>query len=116
MTYTGSWSLNRLAGHSGGTARLSMSTGARAKFVFSGTGVRWVGYRDEWSGIATVSVDGVAKGTVDTYATPGRARATQYRILGLSNGKHTLTIKVTGTRRSASGGSWIWVDAFDVYR
>ena len=26
--------------------------------TFTGTGVTWIGYRDEWSGVATVSVDG----------------------------------------------------------
>jgi hypothetical protein len=63
-----------------------------------------------------VYVDGVLKGTVDTYATPGQAQATLYTINGLSNGTHTLTIEVTGARSSASAGAWIWVDGFAVAR
>jgi len=116
MTYTGSWSMNGLASHSGGAAYLAMDAGSTATFTFSGTGVSWIGYRDEWSGIALVRVDGVVKGTVDMYAAPGLARTPLYTINGLPNGTHTLTIEVTGTKVAASAGSWIWVDAFSVSR
>jgi Tol biopolymer transport system component len=116
VTYTGSWSPNGLAAHSGRSATLAMDAGATARLTFTGRGVSWIGYRDEWSGIARVRVDGVLKGTVDTYASPGRAQATLYSISGLSNASHTLTIEVTGTHGGASQGSWIWVDAFNVTR
>jgi len=112
IAYTGSWSANQQPGHSGGGARLSMDAGSGATFVFSGTGASWVGYRDEWSGIATIRVDGVVKGTVDSYSTPQQAQAVLYSISGLANGSHTLTIEATGTRNAASAGAWIWVDAF----
>ena len=112
IAYTGSWSANQQAGHSGGGARLSMDAGSGATFTFSGTSATWVGYRDEWSGIATIRVDGVVKGTVDTYSSPQLAQGALYSISGLSNGSHTLTIEATGTRNAASAGSWIWVDAF----
>ncbi len=116
VTYSGSWSLNHLAVHSGGSARLAMDAGARATFVFSGRGASWIGYRDPWSGIAAVRVDGVLKGTVDTYSSAGLPQATLYTIAGLPNGIHRLTIDVTGTHSPASAGSWIWVDAFTVSR
>jgi len=47
-----------------------MDGGARATATFSGSEVRWIGYRDEWSGIANVYLDGQLKGTVDTFASP----------------------------------------------
>ncbi|MBK5257130.1 MAG: hypothetical protein JJE39_13955 [Vicinamibacteria bacterium] len=112
VSYTGTWSSNQQPGHSGGTAYLAMDAGSVARFVFSGTSASWIGYRDEWSGIATVRVDGVVKGSVDTYSSPGQAQASVYSVSGLSNGVHTLTIEATGTRSGASAGSWIWVDAF----
>jgi len=112
ITYTGSWSANQQAGHSGGGARLAMDAGSAATFNFSGTTASWVGYRDEWSGIATIRVDGVVKGTVDSYSTPQQAQAVLYTVSGLANGRHTLTVEATGTRNAASAGSWIWVDAF----
>jgi len=114
VTYTGSWSPNQQPVHSGGSAKLAMEAGSRADFAFSGTGASWIGYRDEWSGIATVRVDGVVKGSLDTAASPGQAQATLYSVSGLPNGGHTLTIEVTGTHSTASAGSWIWVDAFAV--
>jgi hypothetical protein len=83
-------------------------------FAFNGTGVSWIGYHDEWSGIARVSVDGVLQRTVDTYSTPDKAQTSSYSIAGLAAGSHTLTIEVTGTKSAASGGTWVWVDAFDV--
>jgi hypothetical protein len=114
VTYTGTWFLNSLVGHSSGSARLAMDAGSRAAFTFSGTAVNWIGYRDEWSGIASVYVDGQPMGTVDTYASPLQYKAVLFSATGLPAGSHTLTIEITGNRNPASGGSWIWVDAFQV--
>src|SRR5439155_10674794 len=44
----GNWSTNTNVAHSGGSAALAMHKGARATFTFNGTGVSWIGYRDEW--------------------------------------------------------------------
>jgi hypothetical protein len=112
VTYTGSWSSNQLPGHSAGVAYLAMDAGSSATFTFSGSSVSWIGYRDEWSGIATVRVDGVVQGLLDTYSSPAQAGATLYSVRVLSSGNHTLTIEATGTHSAASAGSWIWVDAF----
>ena len=76
--------------------------------------VKWIGYRDQWSGIARVYVDGVLAATVDTYASPSQGQAVLYTAAGLSSGVHTLAIEVAGSRNAASGGNWVWVDAFDV--
>ncbi len=114
VLYSGAWYPNGYSGHSGGSAVLSMTAGSRATLGFRGTGVRWITYRDEWSGIARVLVDGAAVADLDTYASPGEAQAVAYRVDGLHGGAHTLTISVTGGRRPASGGSWVWVDAFEV--
>lgn len=116
LTWSGAWSTNRLAVHSGGVARLSMEPSSRVSLVFTGTGVSWIGYRDEWSGIADVVLDGRLRTTVDTYSSPARAQAVVFTIDGLSEGTHRLTIQPTGRRRPASGGAWIWVDAFSISR
>jgi hypothetical protein len=116
VTYSGSWSQDKLAIFSGGSAALSMEAGAKATFVFYGTGATWIGYRDQWSGIALVTLDGAVKGTLNTYASPQQARATLYSITKLPNGRHSLTIEATGTRSGPSAGSWVWVDAFLVFR
>src|SRR5204863_311340 len=117
VTYSGPWSgtwfVNNNSLHSGGSAALAMDGGSKATFAFTGTGVTWKGYRDEWSGIAKVYVDGVLKSTVDTYASPPEAQTPIYSITGLTQASHTLTIEVTQTNNSSSGGAWVWIDAFE---
>ena len=93
---------------------LTANAGARATFSFTGTGANWIAYRDEWSGIANVYLDGTLKGQVDTYATPSKPQAQMYSISGLASGSHTLAIEATGTKGATSGGAWVWVDAFEV--
>lgn len=100
--------------YSGGSASTSMAAGCRVRFSFSGTGVDWIGYADEWSGIADVYLDGAPVATVDTYASPAQSEVVLYSAGGLESGTHVLEIEVTGTRRATSAGDWITVDAFDV--
>ena len=114
LTYTGVWFPNTSTVQSGGSAVLATDAGSRATINFNGTGVTWIAYGDQWSGIARVYVDGLLTGTVDTYLSPSQAQSAVYVINGLVSGTHTLTIEVTGTHNPLSGGSWIWVDALDV--
>jgi hypothetical protein len=113
VALTGAWSANSLVAHSGSSAVLSMDAGSKATFTFNGTGANWIAYRDEWSGIARVYVDGKLLGEVDTYAAPSAANTKAYSVTALTAGTHTLTIEATGTKRAASGGAWVWVDAFE---
>ncbi len=112
--YTGTWFSNTNPLHSGGSSALAIDIGSSVTLNFTGTGVSWIAYRDEWSGIAKVYVDGAFQQLVDTYATPAQAQSPVFSTTGLTAGNHTLTIEVTGTHNPNSGGSWIWVDAFDV--
>ena len=114
MTYTGHWYANNSAALSSGSAALAMDAGARASLSFTGSGVSWIAYRDEWSGVARVYIDGDLKTTVDNYLSPSRTGVAVYSIGGLSPGTHTITIEATGSRNSSAQGSWVWVDAFDV--
>lgn len=114
VSFVGSWSTNALPLNSGGGARLAMEKGAEVRLDFVGTSVTWIGYRDEWSGLADVLVDGEFQATIDTFAKPAQAQAKLYRAEGLREGRHTLTIRPKGTHQKDSGGSWVWVDAFVV--
>jgi hypothetical protein len=111
---TGTWYPNSGAFNSGGSAVLAMDQGSQARFTFTGTGVQWIGFRDPWSGIAQVYVDGALQGTIDTYSADTHAQAVVYSLSGLSNASHNLTVVAAGTRNANSGGTWVWVDAFDV--
>lgn len=112
--YSGTWFSNVYPAHSGGSAALAVDPGSSVTISFTGTGISWIAYCDEWSGIAKVILDGKSETLVDTFASPAMAQATAFKVGNLPPGNHTLTIEVTGTRGTASGGSWIWVDAFDV--
>src|SRR5204863_453899 len=54
VSYNGTWYDNNYAANSGGHAKLAMSAGARATFTFTGSSARWIGWNDQWSGIAKV--------------------------------------------------------------
>jgi hypothetical protein len=114
VAYSGTWFPNRGGFNSGGSAELAMDAGSEAKFTFTGTSVKWIGYRDAWSGIAKVYIDGVLKTTLNTYSPNDQAQATEYYVGNLTNAQHTLTIVATGQHDEHSAGSWIWVDAFDI--
>jgi hypothetical protein len=114
VQYSGSWFPNGASFNSGGSAVLAMDAGSIAKVTFRGTGVKWIGFSDPWSGIAQVYLDGVLIGSIDTYAATQAAQKVQYAVANLASGVHTLTISVTGQKNSSSGGAWVWVDAFDV--
>jgi hypothetical protein len=116
LVFTGRWYSRLNPAYSGGGSVLSMDAGSRLSLSFDGTGIAWVAYRDEWSGIARVYVDGELKTTIDNYLAPSQTGVVPYSIGGLGSGTHTLTIEATGTRNSSSQGAWIWVDAFDVTR
>jgi hypothetical protein len=116
LLFSGTWFANASSVHSGGRAALSMNTGSKVTVSFEGTGISFIGYRDEWSGVANVYVDGVQKTQIDTYLSPSKAQTTLYAITNLASGAHTLTIEVTGAQNQSSKGSWVWVDAFDIVR
>lgn len=113
VKWTGSWYVNNGSFNSGGTAKLAVTAGSRATFTFTGSSVSWIAYRDQWSGIGNVYMDGTLVTTVDTYASPAQAKTVMYTVSGLTFGTHTVAIEATGTQNANSGGAWIWVDAFD---
>lgn len=116
LLFSGRWYSNASGVHSGERAALAMDGSSSVTVAFDGSGITWIGYRDEWSGIARVFVDGVLKTTIDAYLAPSKARATLYTIDALPAGAHTLRIEATGTRNESSRGSWIWLDSFDIVR
>jgi hypothetical protein len=97
---------------SGGKAAREDYAGTTATFVFSGTKVTWRALRSPSSGKAKVTIDGVSKGTIDLYASATGAKT--YTFGSLSNGRHTLRIRVLGTKRAASNGRLVSIDRLDV--
>jgi PKD repeat protein len=113
-SFTGAWAANTSAPHSGGRAMVTQQAGARGRLTFNGTGVRWIAYRDMFSGIANVYVDGMLHGRVDTYVNDYLKAVVVYEVTGLTPGAHMLTIEVLGERNPSARGVQIWIDAADV--
>jgi uncharacterized protein (TIGR03437 family) len=111
---TGNWSSKSSTVFSGGTALLSDQAGSRATLTFNGTSVIWLAYRDQWSGIANVYLDGVLQTPVDLYQASAQAEFPAWSATGLPAVQHTVTIEATGNSNPSSGGPGVWVDAFQV--
>ena len=114
VVYTGVWLPQHRSDLSGGSIVESPYPISTASLTFAGTGVRWIGFKAAWGGIAQVYLDGGLKATVDTYSPTEQAQAVMYTVTGLAAGLHTITIKVTGTWNPAGCCSWVVLDAFDV--
>jgi uncharacterized protein (TIGR03437 family) len=114
VTTTGTWTSKASAVFSGGAALLSDQAGSRARLSFNGTSVVWLSYRDPWSGIANVYLDGLLQTTVDLYQATAQAEVPAWSAKGLAAGPHTVTIETTGNSNASSGGLGVWVDAFQV--
>jgi len=112
--YNGEWFTTTRAEFGGGSINSTVSPGAGVNFSFNGTAVTWIGYRDQWSGLAQVYIDGLLQNTVDTYLNPAQAQTPTWSVSGLTPGDHILRIVATGTNDAASGGAWVWVNGFQV--
>jgi bacillopeptidase F len=106
------WRIGPYAGASGGHYAISDQKGSAVSFNFRGTSISWYTLLGAANGKAVVFIDGVNRGTFDTYrssAIIGRAT-----ISGLTDAIHTIKIVNAGIRSAASHGTYITVDRFVV--
>jgi hypothetical protein len=95
-----------------GTFRVSKVTGSTAQFSFSGTSVKWLTKKAPGYGKASVTIDGVNKGTFDLYASALQSYALPFT--GLSTAAHRMVVKILGTKNAASTDYKVAVDGFTV--
>lgn len=112
-TYKGTWKTSALAGMSGGTHTYSREASATAVFTFTGTRVRWIGKRAKNYGKAWVSVDSGAPVLIDLYAATTATQQRLFESAVLAAGKHTLKIRVAGTKNAKATNHYVDVDAFE---
>lgn len=95
----------------GGGYRVSGVRNERATWRSSSaaTSVTWVARTGPDRGLAGVTIDGTNKGTVDLYAASAGSVSIVYP--GLKGARHTIVIKVLGTKRAASTGTSVTIDA-----
>lgn len=113
ITTTGTWTQITAADASGGTVRQASAANATLSLSFTGPWLH-LGLRgDTGTGIVEVQINGVSRGTIDTYRRS--AEVTSHLFSGLGSGTHTLTLRVTGNRNPFSGGTAIQLDFVDVW-
>ena len=91
--------------------------GNTAQFTFKGRSVAWVSTLGSDRGKAKVAIDGVRVKTVDLYASSAQAKKVVFSRSDLDPAvSHTVTVQATGSKRSASTGTRVDIDAFVVLR
>jgi hypothetical protein len=91
------------------------ATNATLQIRFTGTQVKLYGAKDPGHGIAAISIDNGSETNVDYYAPNRIGQQVMYVSPTLPSGSHTLKLRVTGTKNSASSNTFITVDRADVF-
>ena len=99
-----------------GAYQWTRQVGATATVRFSGTGVAVFGVKEEWSHVATVSIDGGEPVDVDFFAAPATAAPVEvFRSPQLEDATHALVLTMTERRNPAStGGDAITFDRAEI--
>ncbi len=83
LLYSGPWSASSHQNVSSGSIKRTSTAGAALDIAFDGTAFKWTTYRNPYSGIATVTVDGATPFELDLYsrATTSRRRHSSSGVL-----------------------------------
>jgi len=114
LAWSGLWKRLTSTSVSNGTMFYSATANSSLVAEFSGNGIVWIAKKGPTYGRAAVYVDGKLVKTVDLYSSKSKYRQTVFSTTSLGSGKHKLAIKVLRTKRSASRGYTVSVDALDV--
>jgi len=114
-SYDTSWGLaTGIADMFNNTANYGESAGDTATFSFVGTEVALHAVQDTNAGIISVSIDGGTPTIIDDYSTTREASAVVFTSPTLDAGTHSLSVVITGTKNSASGGYSDAIDRVDI--
>jgi hypothetical protein len=118
VAYSGAWTSQSLSSAYGGYTKYATAKGSYAAFSFTGgKQVAWVAPKASDRGYAEVYLDGVKVASVDLYSASEQPRKVVFARAGLNPSvAHTLKVYVPGTKRAASAGTRVDVDAFVVVR
>jgi hypothetical protein len=100
-------------GESGGSAQLTPAAGDFAEITVTGDTVNVVGLKGPNAAIATITIDGVSFGSVDSYAPTYSAQQVLFSAGGLTPGPHTIRVTYTGRNPSAAATSYLVLDAIE---
>ncbi|WP_328842202.1 RICIN domain-containing protein [Streptomyces europaeiscabiei] len=115
VTYNGSWShASDETGPYAGTNSYSDTTGDTATLSFVGTGVTLRAVTAPSHGMVSVSIDGGSEALVDLYSAARTGDVSVWTSPRLASGKHTIRVRVTGTKRDAATHDWATIDRFQI--
>jgi hypothetical protein len=99
---------------SDGTSSFNRADGGRATYTFTGTAVKWIGFRAAWAGIARVFVDGAFVTEVDLFSPTEEVQIPVFQATDLAPGTHTIAVEATGRKNAEAQDYAVVVDAFDI--
>ena len=112
ITYTGAWGAYTNSACSAGHLRYSAQTGASARLILYGTGIRWQTAGGPAIGKARLYLDGAPMGVVDLYR--ARNQIVSMSATGLAPGRHEVAVEVTGQKNRRSTGYLVCVDTLEL--
>ena len=110
---TAKWQRVATAKTAGGGYCVAALKGQTVRFTFRGTGFTWLTATGKAYGRAALVVDGVKSGTYDNYSAVTTWQVAR-PVAGLSDGLHTVVVKVLGSKNAKATGTSVVVDGFVV--
>lgn len=105
ITYTGTWSSYNDAGDFGGSEKYSNTVGASAEYKFTGTGISFIGPKNNNLGTVDIYLDDVlVEENLSLNAPSKNYQQVLFKRTGLENGQHTIKVVVKS--------QFVVVDAF----
>lgn len=111
FAYSGTgWVSENAVQTSNGTVRYSNVANDEVAFTFTGKQIWWYSDPGTNRGIAAVSIDNGPETMVDLYSPDAAWNKIVWSSPVLTDGEHTLKIRVTGARHAGSDGAYVLVD------
>ena len=108
LTYTGQW-------QNPGPWHFSNEVGASISYTFTGTGIKWLGYRFDDGGFADILINDkpAEMPRIDQFG-PGRQLPFEYQITGLARTRHTITIRLAPGTPAGSKDHFLNIAGFEI--
>jgi glycosyltransferase involved in cell wall biosynthesis len=113
FVYAGRWTIGVARGPDRNTNASADAIGAQVSLAFEGKRLYYIFAKGPDSGIASVTIDGVARDRIDLYA-PGVQWQHKVGYCCFAPGRHTIAIRSTADKNPASTGFAINLDSISV--
>ena len=115
VTKTGLWKIVGSSAYTMFQISQSNAVNATLSIPFTGEQISLISDKDPYRGIAQIIIDNRPPVTVDMYQETTQNQVVVYKSPLLASGEHTITVKVTNTKRAAARATFVRVDQFKVY-